>query len=215
MSDLPKGAILQRDKKTYGIRVTPPSGVVTPEELEGLAAVARKYNVPFMKITSGQRFALLGVEEADIPAAIEEQPFRYGGHYVQGCPGTDWCSLSMQDALGVAHELEERFRGFAGPAKIKMGVSGCAHCCAESYVRDIGLIGTKKGWTVVVGGNSAGKARVADVLAKELDTDAAFSLIERFLAYYAENGKKKQRIARFVDAQGIESIREAMGVPAL
>ena len=210
MSNLPKGAILQRDKETYAIRITPPSGVVTPEELEKLAAVAYKYDIPYMKLTSGQRFALMGLKETEIPSAIEELPFRYGGHYVQGCPGTDWCSTSMQDSMGVAKELEKRFGSAATPAKIKMGVSGCSQCCAESYVRDLGLIGTKKGWTLVIGGNAAGRPRIADVLAKNLTTDEAFEMVSRLLEYYTANGKTKQRMARFVEAHGIESIRNAI-----
>lgn len=45
MSEEPKGAILQRDKETYAIVPRIPMGVLTPEILESLAKVARKYNV--------------------------------------------------------------------------------------------------------------------------------------------------------------------------
>jgi NAD(P)H-nitrite reductase large subunit len=210
MSDMPKGTILQRDKETYAIRVTPPSGVVTPQELEAVAAVARKYDVPMLKITSGQRFALIGLKEKDLHAACSELPFRVAGHYVQACPGNQWCQLARQNALEMAGVIEKKFRTFDGPAKIKMGVSGCGTCCAESYVRDIGLVGTSKGWNILVGGNSGGRARIADVLAKDLPDDEAVGLLERFLEYYKTNGKTKQRVARFVEARGIESIREAL-----
>jgi NAD(P)H-nitrite reductase large subunit len=59
MSDKPKGAILQRDKETYAIVPRTPAGLVTPENLENIAKVARKYEIPIIKITSGQRFALV------------------------------------------------------------------------------------------------------------------------------------------------------------
>lgn len=49
------GAILQRDGKTFGIVTRVPGGFVTPEALENLAAVARKYRVPMVKLTSGDR----------------------------------------------------------------------------------------------------------------------------------------------------------------
>lgn len=211
MSDLPKGCVLQRDKETYAIRVTPPSGVVSPDQLEAVAAVARKYDVPVVKLTSAQRFALIGLKEADVKAAAEELPFPYGGHYVQACPGDSWCKLGMQDTDAMAREMEKRFAGAAVPAKIKMGVSGCPMCCSESYTRDIGLVGTRKGWTVVVGGNAGARARVGDVLAQELLQDAALDLIERFLDYYRENGKTKQRVARFVEAKGIDVISADLG----
>lgn len=210
MADLPAGSILQRDKESYAVRVTPPSGVVTPEQLEKVAEVARKYNAPMVKITSGQRFALIGLKEDELHAACEELPFKVAGHYVQACPGNTWCRFGMQPALETAHAAEERFGSFAVPAKIKLGISGCSMCCAESYVRDLGLIGSKKGWSLVVGGNSAGRARIADVLAEDLSTEDALDLMEKFLNYYAANAKKKQRVARFVEEKGIESIREAL-----
>ena len=44
MTDHPKGAILQRDKETYAIVPRTPVGIVTPDDLESLAKVARKYH---------------------------------------------------------------------------------------------------------------------------------------------------------------------------
>jgi len=37
------------------------------------------------------------------------------------------------------------------PKKVKISLSGCTSSCAESNVRDIGLIGTPKGWRMLVG----------------------------------------------------------------
>ena len=58
MTDHPEGAILQRDEKTYAVMARSPAGLVTPELLERIAAIARTYHVPVVKITSGQRIAL-------------------------------------------------------------------------------------------------------------------------------------------------------------
>jgi len=44
--------------------------MLTPDNLESLARVARKYQIPIIKITSGQRFALVGMKKED----FEEQP---------------------------------------------------------------------------------------------------------------------------------------------
>ena len=65
MPDIPTGAILQRDKETYAIVPRTPVGLVTPEDLEGIVKVARKYSIPVIKITSGQRFALVGIQKED------------------------------------------------------------------------------------------------------------------------------------------------------
>ena len=85
-------------------------------------------------------------------------------------------------------------------------------CCAESFVRDVGLIGTKKGWQVIFGGNSGSKARVGDILAEDLDRDAAVDLIRRALEYYQENGKKRERTARFMNRIGVDAFKSALGI---
>ncbi|MCG8618211.1 MAG: NAD(P)/FAD-dependent oxidoreductase, partial [Desulfobacterales bacterium] len=201
---LPAGAILQRDKETYGVRITPPSGVVTPDDLEKMAALAREFDIPEVKITSGQRIGFYGISEQNIHDFCERMPFRTGGHYVQACPGTEWCGFAQQDAIGLAGQIEEKF-GFAPtPGKIKMGISACKLSCAESYIRDIGFIGSPKGWTMIVGGNAGKTPRIGDVLATELTTEEAFDLFSRFLDWYCENGGKKQRTARLIEKTGID-----------
>ena len=91
-----------------------------------------------------------------------------------------------------------------------MGVSGCHFCCAESYVRDIGLIGKKKGWILTFGGNSGGRPRIGDVIAEDIADDEAVGLVQRCLEYYRNNCDKKLRTARFVEKTGIEAIKQAV-----
>ncbi|WP_243546280.1 NAD(P)/FAD-dependent oxidoreductase [Pseudodesulfovibrio tunisiensis] len=217
MSDeTPKGAILQRDRKTYAIVPRTPAGLVTPDILEALARVGRKFSVPIMKITSGQRIALVGLEPNQIDQVWDDLKMDAGPavglcvHYVQACPGTEVCKLGVQDSLGLGLELEEMFVGRELPAKLKVGVSGCPMCCAESYVRDVGLIGKPKGWTMVVGGNASGRPRIADVLAEKLTRDEVIRLVERFLDFYRENGGKRLRTARLLDKVGIDAIKQAI-----
>ena len=84
--------------------------------------------------------------------------------------------------------------------------------CGESYVRDIGLVGRRNGWTVVFGGNAGGRPRVGDELACGLDADEALALVGRVLEHYRANARKCQRTARFVEARGIGSVRAALGL---
>lgn len=212
----PRGAILQRDKKTYAIVPRTPVGLVTPAQLETIGRVAREYEIPVIKITSGQRFALVGlppekVEEVWSALSMEVGPAKeLCVHYVQACPGTEVCSLGLRDSLGLGLELEKKLVGYDSPAKLKIGVSGCPMCCGESWVRDVGLIGKKKGWTVVVGGCSAGRPRIADLLAENLERAEAEALVTRFVDYYRENAGKRLRAARFVEKVGIETVRQAV-----
>jgi len=216
MSKHPKGAILQRDKETYAIVPRSPVGLVKPEELENIVKVVRKYEIPIIKITSGQRFALVGMKKEDVHDIWKDLGMDIGKatepclHYVQACPGTAVCKYGVQDSLGLGMEIEEFCSGMDLPAKAKIGVSGCPFCCAESFVRDIGLIGKKDGWTFIVGGNSARRPRIGDLMAENLSKEEVIDLTKRSLEYYEDKGKKRERMARFVDRIGIDNVKEAI-----
>ena len=96
------------------------------------------------------------------------------------------------------------------PAKVKIGISGCPFCCGESFVRDIGILGKKKGWTFIVGGSSARRPRIGDVLVEDLSREGIIDLTKRFLEYYNDKAKKRERTARFVDRLGFENMKEAI-----
>jgi len=216
MRDHPTGAILQRDKETYAIVPRTPVGLVTPDDLEALARVARKYNIPVIKITSGQRFALVGLKKEDVDSIWQELGMDVGKatelclHYVQACPGTAVCKFGVQDSLGLGTEIESFFTEMELPAKVKIGISGCPFCCGESFVRDIGIFGKKNGWTFIVGGSSARRPRIGDVLTENLSKEEVIDLTRRTLEYYRDKSKKKQRMARFIDRIGIENFKDAI-----
>jgi NAD(P)H-nitrite reductase large subunit len=216
MPDIPKGAILQRDKETYAIVPRTPVGLVSPDDLERIVKVARKYQIPVIKITSGQRFALVGMKKDDVDKIWEDLGMDIGKatelclHYVQACPGTAVCKFGVKDSLGLGMEIEKFFSGLDLPAKVKIGVSGCPFCCGESFVRDIGILGKKKGWTFIVGGSSARRPRIGDVLIEDLSGEEVINLTKQTLEYYQDKAKKRERMARFVDRIGIENMKEAI-----
>lgn len=210
----PHGAILQRDKTTYAIVPRIPAGLLSVEQLEAITKVVKKYNIPIVKITSGQRIALVGLQEQDILPAYEDLRMDAGKavelclHYVQACPGTEVCKFGIQNSLGLGIRLETILAGKDLPAKMKIGVSGCPFCCGENFVRDIGLMGKKNGWTVSFGGHSGNRPRVGDILAEDLSEAEAIDLIERCFEYYRKNAKKKERTSRFIERIGIEEFRK-------
>lgn len=217
---VPRGAIQQRGRDSYAIVPRLPSGVITADQLEALARAVRRFEIPIAKLTSGQRVALVGIRAEDVPGVWAElgmgegRAVKHGVHYVQACPGNAACGYGQQDSLGLGARLEALFSELDLPAKVKVGVSGCPMCCGESYVRDIGLVGRRGGWTVVFGGNAGGRPRVGDELASGLSEDEALALVGRVLEHYAAHAKKQQRTARFVEARGIASVRAALGLAA-
>ncbi len=193
-------------------------GLVTPDVLELIARVAREHSIPTMKITSGQRIALIGVRPDDVEAVWKDLGMEIGRavelcfHYVQACPGSTVCRFGVRDSLELAGRLDREFAGTALPAKMKMGVSGCPFCCAEGFVRDLGVYAKKSGWTVVVGGNSGQKPRIGDVVAIDVEDDRVVEISKAFVAMWKAAGNKRERASRFVERVGISEVLKGLGM---
>ena len=211
-----KGAVLQRDKKSYAIVPHIPLGIVTPEQLKKIAEVAEKYGLQALKLTSACRIAMVGFKEEDIDQAWKDlgmEPGAAVGHCVRSikaCPGNTLCQLGKQDAIGLGMELDKRYHGYKLPNKFKIGVSGCINQCAETSVKDLGFIGKKNGWTIVAGGNAAARPRLADVIADGLSTEEALEMADKIIKYYEENAKKGERIGKMMDRIGVEEFKAAI-----
>ena len=211
-----KGAILQRDKETYAIAPHIPCGVVTPELLRTLADVAEKFGAQALKITGATRIAIVGLREEDIDAAWEALSLAPGAavglcvRSVRACPGTSYCKLGQQDALGVGMKLDEAYHGMELPGKFKMAVSGCPLSCSESWVRDVGLIGKKDGWMLTVGGNVGASPRIGQQLESGFDDDGVLAAVARVVEAYRENAKKGERLGKTIERLGLDPFREAL-----
>ncbi len=211
-----KGAILQNDNETYAIAPHIPCGVVTPDLLRKIADVADKYNAKAVKITGATRVTIVGLKEDDIDAAWQDLQMDIGAavgmcvRSVRACPGTTFCRLAKQDALGMGMEMDKRYHAMELPGKFKMAVSGCKLSCAESWVRDLGLIGDPKGWTIVLGGNVGMKPRIARQVAEGIGTEETLAACERIVNFYQENAKTGERLGKMIERLGLEPFEQVV-----
>jgi NAD(P)H-nitrite reductase large subunit len=196
-----KGAILQRDKETYAIAAHLPCGVVSPQQLRTIADVAEKYDVKALKFTAAERIALVGIKEEDIDAVWADLGMKPGAavglcvRSVKACPGTTFCQLGLQDSLGMGMKIDEKYHGMQLPNKLKIGISGCPNHCTDPPVRDIGLVGTKQGWRIYVGGSVGRKPRLADQLVDGLSDDEALAMVDKIIEANKKLCKKSERLA--------------------
>lgn len=211
-----KGAILQRDNQTYAVAPHIPCGVVTPALLRKLADVAEKYQAKALKITGATRLAIVGIKEEDIDklwADLGMLPGRAVGlciRSIRSCPGTTFCKLGQQDAMGIGLKMDSLYHGMELPGKCKMAVSGCQINCAESSVRDIGLIGKANGWTLVVGGNVGAEPRLAQEIIAGLNDSQVLEAVEKVVACYKQSAKKGERIGKAIDRLGLDLFKNAV-----
>jgi nitrite reductase (NADH) large subunit len=206
-------ANIQRDG-TFSVVPQMKGGVTSPEQLRRIADVADKYNIPLVKLTGGQRIDLLGVPKEDLPKvwADLDMPsgYAYGKSFrtVKTCVGQEFCRFGTGDSTKLGIEIESRFQGIESPAKLKLAVSGCPRNCAESLVKDVGVVAVDGGrWEIYVGGAAGAHIRKGDLLATVDDPETVKLLAGRFMQYYRERANWLERTYSFVPRVGIEHLR--------
>ncbi|MBV1849765.1 nitrite reductase large subunit NirB [Catellatospora tritici] len=212
-------ANIQRDG-TYSVVPRIPGGEITPDKLIVIGEVARDFGL-YTKITGGQRIDLFGARVEQLPVIwqrLVDAGFESGHAYgkalrtVKSCVGETWCRYGVQDSVGLAIDLELRYRGLRAPHKLKSAVSGCARECAEARSKDFGIIATENGWNLYVAGNGGFRPRHADLFLTDLSTEDLVRYIDRFLMYYIRTADRLQRTAAWLEAMdgGLEHLRDVI-----
>ncbi len=192
---------------TYSIVPRVPGGEITPDKLIVLGQVAKEYNL-YSKITGAQRIDLFGATLSQLPEIWEKliaAGFETGHAYgkalrtVKSCVGNTWCRYGVQDSVGMAIHLEDRYKGLRAPHKIKFAVSGCTRECAEAQSKDIGVIATENGWNLYVCGNGGMRPRHGDLFATDLNDEELVSTIDRVLMFYVRTADRLQRTSVWME----------------
>ncbi|RYF67047.1 MAG: nitrite reductase (NAD(P)H), partial [Comamonadaceae bacterium] len=210
---------IQKDG-TYSVVPRMPGGEVTPDGLIAVGSVAKKYGL-YTKVTGGARVDMFGARLEQLPLIWEEliaAGFESGHAYgkslrtVKSCVGSTWCRYGVDDSVGLAVLLENRYKGLRAPHKIKFGVSGCTRECAEAQGKDVGIIATEKGWNLYVCGNGGMKPRHAELIASDLSKDALIAMIDRFLMFYVRTADRLQRTSTWRESLegGLDYLKQVL-----
>ncbi|WP_286221415.1 nitrite reductase large subunit NirB [Marinobacter apostichopi] len=205
---------------TYSIVPRIPGGEITPDKLIVLGEVAKQYNL-YTKITGGQRVDLFGATLSELPEIWEKliaAGFETGHAYgkslrtVKSCVGSTWCRYGVQDSVGMAIRLEDRYKGLRAPHKVKMAVSGCTRECAEAQSKDFGVIATENGWNLYVCGNGGMRPRHADLFATDLSDEELIRTIDRVVMLYVRTADRLQRTSVWMEnlEGGLEYLKQVV-----
>ena len=204
---------IQKDG-TFSVVPEMPGGVCTSDELRRIAEVADKYRVPLMKLTGGQRIDLVGIAKEDLPAVWRDLGMPAGSAWAKSyrtcksCIGVDYCRFGLGDSMALAGKIEKKYRGLDSPGKLKLATAGCPRNCSEALVKDVGAVAIEGGkWEIYVGGAAGSHIRKGDLLCTVDSHDQVMLLSGRFIQYYRENAKYKERTYAFVDRIGIDRIK--------
>ena len=202
-------ANIQKDG-TYSVVPRMWGGETNSGELRRIANVVDKYKIPMVKVTGGQRLDLLGIKKEDLPAVWKELDMPSGHAYakalrtVKTCVGSDWCRFGTQDSTAMGQELERALWRMQAPHKVKLAVSGCPRNCAESGIKDVGIIGVDSGWEIYVAGNGGIKTEVAQFFCKVKTHEEVLEYSGAFLQLYREEGWYLERTVHFVNRVGLD-----------
>ncbi|WP_339897489.1 nitrite reductase large subunit NirB [uncultured Gilvimarinus sp.] len=210
---------MQKDG-TYSVVPRVAGGEITPDKLIVLGEVAKEYDL-YTKITGGQRIDLFGAQLHQLPEIwrkLVDAGFETGHAYgkslrtVKSCVGNTWCRYGVQDSVGMAIALEDRYKGLRSPHKIKFAVSGCTRECAEAQSKDIGVIATENGWNLYVCGNGGMRPRHGDLFATDLDDETLVKYIDRVLMFYIRTADRLQRTSVWLEnlEGGLDYLRDVV-----
>ena len=206
-------ANIQRDG-TYSVIPRMWGGETTSSELRRIADAVDKYKIPTVKVTGGQRIDLLGVKKEDLVSVWRDIGMPSGHAYakalrtVKTCVGSEWCRFGTQDSTQMGKDLERALWRMYAPHKVKLAVSGCPRNCAESGIKDVGVIGVDSGWELYVGGNGGIKTEVAQFLVKVKTASEVLEYAGAFLQLYRLEGWYLERTVHYIHRVGLDYIKK-------
>ena len=206
-------ANIQKDG-TYSVVPRMWGGVTNPSELRRIADVADKYQIPMVKVTGGQRIDLLGVKKEDLPGVWKDLDMPSGHAYgksirtVKTCVGSEFCRFGTQNSTQMGIDLEHALFGMWSPHKVKLAVSGCPRNCAESGIKDVGIIGVDSGWELYVGGNGGIKTEAGEFFVKVRTAEEVMEYSLAFLQLYREEAFYLERTVHYMHRVGLEHIKK-------
>ena len=206
-------ANIQKDG-TYSVIPRMWGGETNSSELRRIADAVDKYKIPTVKVTGGQRIDLLGVKKEDLVNVWKDIGMPSGHAYakalrtVKTCVGSEWCRMGTQDSTQMGKDLERAMWRMYAPHKVKFAVSGCPRNCAESGIKDVGIIGVDSGWEMYVAGNGGIKTEVAHFFVKLKTAAEVLEYTGAFCELYRQEGWYLERTVHYVNRVGLDHVKK-------
>jgi ferredoxin-nitrite reductase len=220
------GSHPQKQTGLHWLGVVLPVGKITAEQMRGIGKIAEKFGDGDIRLTVWQNLLISGVAEdrvAAAQAAIEAVGLSTKATSIRAglvaCTGSAGCRLALSDtkrhAEEIAHWCEARVQ-LDGPLNIHL--TGCPNSCAQHYIGDIGLVGTKvqvsedgdqvEGYHIVVGGGFGPDAACGREVYHDVKADDAPQAVERILkAYLGHRASADESFLAFTRRHEVDALK--------
>ena len=199
----------QNKDDLHYIGVSVPVGRLPVSQMRAVADVAEKFGSGELRLTVWQNLILPNVPSDRVDEAVECLRAAglecSAGAVLRGtvaCTGNRGCRYAATDtkahAVELASLLDARFKI---DQPINLHVTGCPHSCAQHYVGDIGLLGTKvkgeEGYQVVIGGGSDQDQGIAREIIPAVAYTELAPRLESLLAAFQERRNAEESFLQF------------------
>jgi dissimilatory sulfite reductase (desulfoviridin) alpha/beta subunit len=143
------GVITERNADLSTVRIRAPAGVLSVEQLRGIARIAKTYGNGEVHCTTRQTIEIPHVDPKrlkSVARALEKNGTPIGSEKdeivnIISCPGTERCKFANIDTIGLAKKIDEKLFGKVMPVKMRIALSGCPNACTSPMLNEIGVIG--------------------------------------------------------------------------
>lgn len=215
--------------KNY-VGVVFPVGRMTSNQARGLARISRRYGSGQLRLTVWQNLLIPNIDDSDRDAVrdalvelgldFRANAFRAG---LVACTGSAGCKFAAADtkrnALEIAHYLESRFEL---DQPINIHLTGCHHSCAQHYIGDIGLIGTKvevneqmvDGYDIYLGGGWGARQQIARPICEKIPCQNVPEVLAGILEKFIEQRLGTESFSQFTQRLSDAALQQLVS-PAL
>jgi len=211
------GLVPQKDG-SFALSIECPTGCVAPDILAAVTNIAKENDVK-IHLTTAQKIMLLGLDQESGKRAIEL--LEEAGASVRKtrdlsqartCVGKPYCPLALQDTFDLSGYLYEELARHPVIPKLKVSVAGCPACCSWANLVDLGFVGIKSGFKVLIGGHGGYIPKAGHEIGKVSNKEEAAHVMRQLATLFSENFDKKARVDKLVEKLGIDAIKEKVGL---
>lgn len=217
-----KGIFQQQQQDLYAVNLSSPGGVLSVEQLAGLASVAEELDVHAIKCGTRQTLVVL-IKAEQVNTLIESvehlglrvAPFGNTVRNVKACAGgAGLCPRQLGGALELGIAIENKYLGQHTPKDFKISTAGCARGCTEPYCADFGAIAIGKDtFNIVIGGRGSTKNPVhGTIIVKNIHQDQVFNVLDFVLEKYRQHGQPHERLCSTIKRVGCEEFIPPAGL---
>lgn len=207
---VPMGIYEQRTNGTFMVRVRCVAGIISPEQLLGVARLAQKHGTDPIHLTTRQELQLHHVKLEQTPGILSElyelglATRGGGGNTVRNIMASEDAGISQDEvfdvspyAIALTNTLIAEPDSWSLPRKYKIAFSGSDKDNAYAMFNDLGFIATikngERGFKVFLGGGLGLKPAMGHLLFEFLPASEILYVAEAVKQLFSEHGNRRNR----------------------